>query len=88
MTQKSSTRLEIICSATDRGYSWEIIGPDLTKNDPQKQKDYGGPITPDNTGAEMHCSILTIAESPVEKDVIHESTSWDLRSQPCASHSF
>ena len=54
----------------DRGLSWEIISPDLTTNDPQKQKDSGGPITLDNSGAEIHCSITTIAESPVEKGVI------------------
>jgi len=39
--------------STDRGYCWEIMRPDLTTNDPQKQKDYGGPITPDNPGTEM-----------------------------------
>ena len=36
---------------TDRGASWTIISPDLTTNDPGKQKDSGGPITPDNSGA-------------------------------------
>ncbi len=60
--------------STDRGQSWEIISPDLTANDPAKQIDSGGPITPDNTGAEMHCTILTVAESPVEKDVIWVGT--------------
>ena len=54
----------------DGGHSWEIISPDLSTNNPEKQKDSGGPITPDNTGAEIHCSILTISESPVEKGVI------------------
>ena len=54
----------------DRGTTWEIISPDLTANDPQKQKDSGGPITPDNSGAEIHCTITTIAESPVEKGMI------------------
>jgi hypothetical protein len=54
----------------DRGLSWEIISPDLTTNDSQKQKDSGGPITSDNSGAEIHCTITTIAESPVEKGLI------------------
>ena len=54
----------------DRGHSWEIISPDLTTDDPEKQKDSGGPITPDNTGAEIHCTIVTIAESPVKAGVI------------------
>ena len=54
----------------DGGNSWEKISPDLSTNDPSKQKDSGGPITPDNTGAEIHCTIVTISESPVEKGVI------------------
>ena len=54
----------------DRGVTWEIISPDLTTNDPEKQKDSGGPITLDNSGAEMHCTITTIAESPLERGMI------------------
>ncbi len=55
---------------TDRGHSWEVISPDLSTDDPEKQKDSGGPITPDNTGAEIHCTIITISESPVKAGVI------------------
>jgi photosystem II stability/assembly factor-like uncharacterized protein len=55
---------------TDGGATWNIISPDLTTNDPQKQKDSGGPITPDNSGAEIHCTIVTISESPVQKGLI------------------
>jgi photosystem II stability/assembly factor-like uncharacterized protein len=55
---------------TNGGHSWEIISPDLSTNDPEKQKDSGGPITQDNTGAEIHCTIITIAESPVKRGVI------------------
>lgn len=55
---------------TDGGHRWEVISPDLSTNDPAKQKDSGGPITLDNTGAEIHCTILTISESPLEKGVI------------------
>lgn len=54
----------------DGGHSWKIISPDLSTNDPEKQKDSGGPITLDNTGAEIHCTIITISESPVEKGII------------------
>ncbi len=52
------------------GQSWEIISPDLSTNDPEKQKDSGGPITLDNTGAEIHCTIITISESPVVPGII------------------
>jgi len=54
----------------NQGYSWEIVSPDLSTNDPSKLRDSGGLITPDNTGAEVHCTIYTIAESPLEKGVI------------------
>jgi len=54
----------------DQGHSWEIISPDLSTNDPDKLKDSGGLITLDNTGAEVHCTIYTIAESPLEPGVI------------------
>lgn len=55
---------------TDKGQTWTIISPDLTTDDPSKQIDSGGPISLENTGAESHCTIITIAESPIQKGVI------------------
>ena len=60
--------------SSDGGRSWEIISPDLTTNDPKKIIDSGGPITPDNTGAEVHCTIYAIAESYLEPGVIWVGT--------------
>ncbi|UCH98499.1 MAG: hypothetical protein JSV88_17080, partial [Candidatus Aminicenantes bacterium] len=60
--------------STDCGNSWEKISPDLSSNDPQKIVDSGGPITMDNTGAEVHCTIYTIAESPVKPGIIWAGT--------------
>jgi photosystem II stability/assembly factor-like uncharacterized protein len=59
----------------DRGDTWEIISPDLTTNDPEKQKqgETGG-LTIDATGAENHTTIIAIAPSPVNKDVIWVGT--------------
>ncbi|MEL6924232.1 MAG: glycosyl hydrolase, partial [Bacteroidota bacterium] len=54
----------------DEGKSWEIISPDLTRNDPTKLKSSGGPITQDNTSVEYYCTIFAAAESPREKDLI------------------
>ncbi len=54
----------------DLGASWEVISPDLTRNDPEKLKPSGGPITRDNTGAEVYCTIFALAESPVQAGVI------------------
>jgi hypothetical protein len=58
-----------------QGQTWEIISPDLTTNDPEKQKqaDSGG-LTRDVTNAENHCTILTISPSPVQKGVIWVGT--------------
>jgi len=52
------------------GESWEIISPDLTRNDASKMGPSGGPITKDNTSVEYYCTIFAAAESPYEKDLI------------------
>ncbi len=52
------------------GESWELISPDLTRNDPTKLGSSGGPITKDNTAVEYYCTIFAVAESPYEKDLI------------------
>ena len=47
------------------GQTWERISPDLTTNDPEKQKqEQSGGVTVDNSSAETHTSIYAIAESP------------------------
>lgn len=49
----------------DQGTTWERISPDLTTNDPLKQKqEQSGGITVDNSAAEMHTTIYSISESP------------------------
>ncbi len=60
----------VLFKSSDRGYSWEVISPDLTTNDKTKQQTSGGQIYQDNTAAEFHCTLLTIAESPLEKGLI------------------
>jgi photosystem II stability/assembly factor-like uncharacterized protein len=64
----------VVFKSQDRGNSWEVISPDLTTNDKEKQRTSGGEIYQDNTAAEFHCTILTIAESPVEAGVIWVGT--------------
>ena len=64
----------VLFKTTDEGYSWEVISPDLTTNDKSKQLTSGGEIYQDNTAAEFHCSILTIAESHVQEGVIWVGT--------------
>ena len=66
---------QFVHKSTDKGLTWEVISPDLTTNDPEKQKqsDSGG-LTMDATGAENHCTILVIEPSPVEKDMLWVGT--------------
>ncbi|MBY0433262.1 MAG: glycosyl hydrolase, partial [Cyclobacteriaceae bacterium] len=52
------------------GEKWEIVSPDLTRNEPSKLVASGGPITKDNTGVEYYCTIFAAAESPYEKDLL------------------
>jgi len=53
--------------STDEGNSWQIISPDLTRNDVTKMEASGGPPTRDNTGAECYCTIFAFAESPLKR---------------------
>jgi photosystem II stability/assembly factor-like uncharacterized protein len=64
----------VVFRSADYGYTWEVISPDLTTDDPDKQRSSGGPVVVDNTAAEFHCTIFTLAESPVEKGLIWAGT--------------
>ncbi|HTP12421.1 MAG TPA: hypothetical protein VMM37_02290 [Bacteroidota bacterium] len=66
---------QFVHKSTDRGESWTLVSPDLTTNDPSKQKqDSSGGLTKDVTGAENHTTIMTIAPSPVQRGVIWVGT--------------
>ncbi len=54
----------------DAGQTWKVISPDLTRHEPTTLKPSGGPITLDNTGAEVYADVFTVAESPVKQGVI------------------
>ena len=55
---------------TNEGQSWEVISPDLTRNDPSTLGPSGGPITKDNTGVEYYGTIFAAMESPYEEGLI------------------
>ncbi len=61
---------QFVHRSNDEGMSWEIISPDLTRNQKDKQEASGGPITKDNTGVEVYNTIFTFAESSVEQGVL------------------
>ncbi len=61
---------QVIFKSTNEGQSWEVISPDLTKNDKSKQQSSGGPITKDNTSVEYYCTVFALAESYHDKDIL------------------
>jgi photosystem II stability/assembly factor-like uncharacterized protein/uncharacterized protein YdcH (DUF465 family) len=65
---------EMVFKSTDHGMSWTAISPDLTRNDKSKQEASGGPLTKDNTTVEYYDTVFTIAESPLQKDLIWAGT--------------
>lgn len=58
-------------ASTNEGSSWQLISPDLTRNDPSKMGSSGGPITQDNTSVEYYCTIFAAAESPLVEGLIY-----------------
>jgi photosystem II stability/assembly factor-like uncharacterized protein len=66
---------QFLFRSRDHGQSWERISPDLSTNDPEKQKqEESGGITVDNSAAEMHTSIYSISESPKNGQLIWAGT--------------
>jgi photosystem II stability/assembly factor-like uncharacterized protein len=65
---------QFLHKTNDKGETWQIISPDLTNNNPEHQKqDYGG-LTIDASGAEIYNSILSIAPSALDNQVIWVGT--------------
>ncbi|HEX9547267.1 MAG TPA: hypothetical protein VF942_08010, partial [Acidimicrobiales bacterium] len=76
-TQKGTIYIgaQFLFRSRDFGQTWERISPDLTTNDPEKQRqEQSGGVTVDNSSAEMHTTIYAIAESPKDPMVIWVGT--------------
>lgn len=66
---------QYLYKSTDQGRNWTRISPDLTTNDKKKQEqENSGGLSADNTSAENHCTIFTIAESPLDENLIWVGT--------------
>ncbi len=66
---------QYLYKSTDRGANWTKISPDLTTNDKRKQEqEKSGGLSMDVTSAENHCTIFTIAESPLDENMIWVGT--------------
>ncbi len=66
---------QFVYISNDRGDTWKKISGDLTTNDPAKQNQAeSGGLSIDNSGAENHCTIFSIAESTLDENVIWAGT--------------
>jgi photosystem II stability/assembly factor-like uncharacterized protein len=66
---------QFLFRSRDHGQSWERVSPDLTTNDPERQKqEESGGVTVDNSSAEMFTTIYSISESPKNGQVVWVGT--------------
>ena len=66
---------QFLFRSRDHGQTWDRISPDLTTNEPEKQKqEESGGVTVDNSYAEMHTTIYSISESPRDAQTIWVGT--------------
>ena len=66
---------QFLFRSRDHGQSWDRISPDLTTNNPEKQKqEESGGVTVDNSSAETHTTIYSISESPKDANIIWVGT--------------
>jgi photosystem II stability/assembly factor-like uncharacterized protein len=66
---------QFVHKSTDKGLTWEVISPDLSTNDLEKQKQSeSGGLTMDATGAENHTTVLVIEPSPLERNMLWAGT--------------
>lgn len=61
---------ERVFESADRGRHWQIISPDLTRNERSHQQIPGGPVNADMSGAEISDTLLDLTVSPLNGDVI------------------
>src|SRR6059058_2086561 len=65
---------QVLFKSVNDGRSWQVISPDLTRNETAKQGPSGGPITKDNTSIEYYNTIFTVAPSPRDSQLIWVGT--------------
>ena len=65
---------QVLFKSVNEGRNWQVISPDLTRNETAKQGPSGGPITKDNTSIEYYNTIFTVAPSPKDSQLIWVGT--------------
>jgi|HubBroStandDraft_6_1064221.scaffolds.fasta_scaffold00001_422 photosystem II stability/assembly factor-like uncharacterized protein len=64
----------VVFESSDRGQTWNVISPDLTRNDRSKQLPSGGAIAYDQSGAEFYDTILYLATTKLDAGMIWATT--------------
>ena len=64
----------VLFKTADQGNTWTIISPDLSTNNSEELKSSGGPISPDNSNAESHCTIFAISEDAADSKTLWVGT--------------
>lgn len=59
---------QVLFKSTDGGAHWQVISPDLTRNDKSKQGIPGGPVYHDVSSAENYDTLLSITLAPSDPD--------------------
>ncbi|HEX4681110.1 MAG TPA: glycosyl hydrolase [Gemmatimonadaceae bacterium] len=60
----------VVFKSSDKGRTWHIISPDLTKHDPATLGASGGPISKDQTSIEYYATVFALQESPITPGLI------------------
>ncbi|RLA37941.1 MAG: hypothetical protein DRR15_00590 [Gammaproteobacteria bacterium] len=62
----------VLLKSTDRGYNWQAVSPDLTRNETDKHGKGAGPYT--NENLEMYNTIFAVEESPQDANTLWAGT--------------
>jgi photosystem II stability/assembly factor-like uncharacterized protein len=65
---------QVLFRSKDFGTTWQVISPDLSKDDKSRQGEAGGAVWTENTTAEYYANIYEIAESPVQRGLLWVGT--------------
>lgn len=68
----------VVLRTKDQGQSWEVISPDLTRNDTTKQVAGGAPFTNEGAGGEVYNTLAYIAASPHRYGVLYTGSDCGL----------
>ena len=64
----------VVFATADRGQTWSVVSPDLTRNEKSHQLASGGPIAGDRTGAEFSGAIAALETTPLDPQLIFVGT--------------